>query len=252
MKLYILIGLITINCLAQKKEIVSIEIINSSLRYYDFTKLDSNPKHSDTYNFKLKDSILDFPKNIITYKITNSTKYKYFFVLNDDFFADDTIKDISLKATYRITNDRNKVIRPKIVICDECFTGLFDPVIKDYEFIVDSIAVKITENKNFKNAHKFNEIKKYGFMLYPNETKTLKTVLYLPFSSKDRDNFKYWEYFYTNVNFKDSFYFQLFFKNNINFINSYLPNEVYEELNKNKIKIYNKPILSNKVPIKFE
>ena len=160
MRLYILIGLIAFNCLAQNKEGISIEIINSSLIYYDCTKLDTNPKHSDIHNVKLKDSILDFPKNIVNYKITNSTKNKYYFVLNDDFFLDDTIRNISVKANYKITNNKNKIIHPKIITCDECFNGLFDPIIKDYEYIIDTISEKIIENKNIKNAHQFIDIKK--------------------------------------------------------------------------------------------
>lgn len=245
--------LTSMGCFAQKKGAVKLEILDQNLYYYDYTEIDSNPKLSELRNWKLKDSIVNFSKNIITYKITNNSNNKYFFVMNDDNFTDInnvdyktmSNKDYQTKVQMAIINSNKKNISPSLK--GEYIT-LRNPDNVYCLLIRDSLENANYVNKNYNRYYK--NIKKYGFVLYPKESKTFKTVVYLPFSSRNRDNFEYWDYFYPNVSFEDQYYFQLIFKNNIGYINSYMPNENYEELLKNGVKIYDGELKSNVVLLK--
>lgn len=198
-------------------------------------------------------------KNLITYRLTNKSDEKLFFILDEDIlesgiqFTDKEMSEPNFfgkkgKLLYNIFTDKNVKPINAIINSDNFENGNID-CLYDIQKI-KQIRTKITELdiKVFEGDFNFsNSIRNNSFVLYPKQSKYFKTVLYLPkqidLTSNVSSEIKF--------NYNEKYNFNLIYTFDGELIKKGLPNYKLKELKENNIKIFNGKILSNKIPVKF-
>ncbi|SFD47416.1 hypothetical protein [Flavobacterium phragmitis] len=194
-------------------------------------------------------------KNIITYKISNNTKGRYLFVLDEDFIDPINQYDIrscsyckKSKLFYNIESNDNVRALYSLERGDNFMSNnKMNPEI----FRIEETKFKLNELNYSQVNNDFdflNSIRKNSFVLYPQETKYFQTVVYLPI--KEANNFDN-AFSYFRFNSKKKYTFNFIYISDSTLLKKNLPKHKLEELKENNIKVFQGQLISNKVPVRF-
>lgn len=239
----LILSFLLISC---KKEIgndVRIEILNKEL-YFNGKYINN---HSSNQSYK-NDIDRKNARNILTWKLTNNSDSNYLFVISEDDFYENPNFYYDSKHI-EITNDKND--KRLIGGSDIMWSGINPGEGELYGCFAynDSLSKSYYKLKGINKsdyALQSNYVKN-SFVLHPDETKTFRTILFLPILKEINPITLESQIIVNTIQKRDLF--NLVYELDSIKTKKGLQKYQIDELKANKVKIFNGKLVSNKVPL---
>jgi hypothetical protein len=221
---------------------VELTILNNEL---NCVYLDSNNIENINFNYKKEDKIK--AKNIVTYIITNKTKKRLFFPKGLNFIPFsgtdiDSLDPYPLEDfCFMITNSNsNRKVKDR-------YKKYPMPIFaKTRDSLINNKAIEL----GIKNYLYSEEMLNNSFILYPNQSKTFQTLLYLPILN-EQNNLESDVGNYLIFDKSENYQFSLIYTCLGYMPEHPMPKYIEDDLKRNKVEVFHGTLKSNKVPIKI-
>ncbi|MDP2159722.1 MAG: hypothetical protein Q8K02_04525 [Flavobacterium sp.] len=179
--------------------------------------------------------------NILKYKITNTSSKKLLFVINFDELNEDNFYFQIVDSVSLLKTPNNPLVN---------FTDVSVPYLT-FKMYQDSIKKSNYLNMGikYKNIEKYHKYISYSFILNPNESKTLQSLLSLPIVEELNLLTHSSPYYFKNLENGDRLF--LTYEMNFSDYKDVLQDWQIEELKKNNVEFFEGRLTSNSVPIKL-
>jgi hypothetical protein len=266
LSLILLLSLLSCSNYIKNKKDLSLELLNSEVHYVD---IDSSSLLNS--EFKSYEKLVNYTEeqrknayNLLTYKIINNSKKKYYLVLNtEDFsfcgnsnFFKNSLKNDSITITsmcYFIDNPSNN--KQEVAISTNFFNSKNDSINiykKKYIEINNNINKDLNFSINKKNYDDYNNQPFFNSILiiHPGQYRVFQKKIYLPIDREKDHNFNL-DFNALIIKTEGDKYFSLGFYSNKKFILESLNEYQLKEIQENDSEIFDGLIISNKVPLKI-
>jgi len=239
---FILSCLLTLGC-SKKEKTLTITVVNPYIKYLDTLQTDKTIAHYKDEKARSKAT------NVITFTVSNPTDKKYLLVLNTDSPEPAYSPDFDLKSpaiSYRILDKKNEMKRYSPGIADSfstdsCLDCGFDSFVRQMEGYKQLGITKNYSSEIYNYLHN-------AVTIYPGEKRTFKSIVKLPIVLEPLKKTGGGIIRYKDLENTDSF--ELVYGCKAAYLKDELPKYMLDELEYNKIEIFDGEIRSNKVKLR--